>query len=224
METIEMEKTLFERTIDLVPELGPLRLVATDHALVAVYLEDHRRPRAVVTRVLDARTPHAVLDRAARELAEYVRGERARFSIPLAPMGTRFQLTVWEALSAIPFGETRSYAEQATAIGRPHAARAVGTANALNPLSIVVPCHRVIGKGGDLTGYAGGVGKKKWLLEHERAYSSAHTARHEPRSGECMVLQRVTGSRPGSSTASSPSNRAHTSEMIADPPSAGEPA
>lgn len=159
---------LCERSVEISPALGALRLVATDDALVAVYFTDHRRPRDVTTRVLEDDEAHAVLDRAARELAEYANGERTRFTVPIAPTGTDFQRAVWTALSAIPHGETRSYEELARAIGRPRAVRAVGSANALNPLSIVVPCHRVIGKTGSLTGYAGGIARKSWLLAHEQ--------------------------------------------------------
>jgi methylated-DNA-[protein]-cysteine S-methyltransferase len=110
-----------------------------------------------------------VLVAAARELAEYFRGERRTFSLPLAPCGTTFQRRVWDALREIPYGETRSYAFLAAHVGRPKAARAVGAANGANPFAIVVPCHRVIGSDGTLTGYAGGLGIKNWLLEHERA-------------------------------------------------------
>ena len=107
------------------------------------------------------------LDAAARQLAQYFAGERRRFDLVLAPTGTPFQLAAWEALRAIPFGETRSYREQARNIGRPTATRAIGAANARNPLPIVVPCHRVIGANGRLVGFAGGLDRKQWLLDHE---------------------------------------------------------
>jgi len=93
------------------------------------------------------------------------------FDLPVAPRGTGFQERVWHALLAIRFGETRSYGELARAIGRPAASRAVGTANAKNPLSIIVPCHRVIAASGELTGYAGGLAAKRWLLDHEAEVS-----------------------------------------------------
>jgi methylated-DNA-[protein]-cysteine S-methyltransferase len=109
----------------------------------------------------------AVGDEALRQLAEYVRSERARFDLPLAPIGTVFQLEVWSALAAIPYGETRTYAQQAEAVGRPRAVRAVGAANGANPLCIVLPCHRVVGSGGRLTGYAYGLPLKAALLELE---------------------------------------------------------
>lgn len=113
-----------------------------------------------------------VLVETARQLAEYFAGERRVFELPLAPEGTAFQQLVWQALVKIPFGETRTYGQQAAAIRRPAASRAVGAANGKNPIGIIVPCHRVIGTNGTLTGYAGGLAMKRWLLEHERRYSS----------------------------------------------------
>lgn len=106
---------------------------------------------------------------AARQLAEYFAGERTAFDLPLAPSGTPFQLRVWDELTRIPYGETIGYGELAARIGRPGAARAVGGANARNPIAIVVPCHRVVGGDGSLTGYAGGLGRKRALLALERA-------------------------------------------------------
>lgn len=105
--------------------------------------------------------------RARKELGEYCRGERTRFTLACELSGTAWQQAVWDAVRAIPFGETRTYGEIATRLGRPNAARAMGRANATNPLPIVVPCHRVVGASGSLTGYAGGVHIKQRLLEHE---------------------------------------------------------
>ncbi len=154
---------LVETTV--VSPLGDLRLVASATALVGVYFTDHRPAPRVEARTV---ARHPVLDRAAREIGEYLDGARQRFNVPIAPRGTPFQLAVWRALSAIPFGATRSYAELARAVGRPRAARAVGAANAHNPLSIVVPCHRVVATGGLLAGYAGGIDAKRWLIAHEQ--------------------------------------------------------
>lgn len=109
------------------------------------------------------------LDRATAQLREYFEGSRTDFDLELDPVGTPFQLRVWEALRTIPYGRTRTYAEQAQAIGSPAASRAVGAADGRNPLSIVVPCHRVVGATGRLTGFAGGVSVKAWLLEHEQS-------------------------------------------------------
>jgi len=110
----------------------------------------------------------AVLAAAAAQLREYFAGTRTRFDLPLAPDGTPFQRLVWDQLLAIRFGETWSYGEVARAIGRPAASRAVGAANGKNPIAIIIPCHRVIGSDGTLTGYGGGMPTKQWLLAHER--------------------------------------------------------
>lgn len=108
-----------------------------------------------------------VLEQAAKELAEYFAGTRKTFDVPLGPKGTEFQQAVWKALTEIPYGETRTYGEIAAIVGKPHAYRAVGMANNRNPLMIVVPCHRVIGSKGNLTGYAGGLDVKEALLKLE---------------------------------------------------------
>jgi methylated-DNA-[protein]-cysteine S-methyltransferase len=140
--------------------LGPLRLYAALDELVALSLPDRPGPAAVEGR-------SEVLDLTAAQLAEYFAGRRRSFHMPLAPLGTGFQREVWRALVAIPYGETRSYGEIARVVGRPAASRAVGAANGRNPIAIIVPCHRVIGSNGDLTGYGGGMAAKRWLLDHE---------------------------------------------------------
>jgi len=106
----------------------------------------------------------------ATQLAEYFAGDRRAFDLPVAPRGSEFQELVWRALVEIPFGETRSYGQLARSIGQPTASRAVGAANGRNPIAIIVPCHRVIGATGALTGYAGGMAAKRWLLDHERRF------------------------------------------------------
>lgn len=144
--------------------IGELTVVAEDGALVGLYMTGHRPtpdPESFGERVDDA------LPAATAQLAEYFAGERTAFDLPLAPRGTAFQQAVWAALRDIPYGETRSYGELAAALGRPGASRAVGLANGRNPISIVVPCHRVVGAGGKLTGYAGGMERKSWLLALE---------------------------------------------------------
>jgi methylated-DNA-[protein]-cysteine S-methyltransferase len=144
--------------------VGPLLLVSQGAGLQGIYFEGHARgPRVANDWVNDA----APFDDVVRQLAEYFAGTRARFDLPLAPQGTPFQRAVWSALTAIPFGETIPYAELARRVGRPGSARAVGHANARNPISIVVPCHRVIGSDGSLTGYAGGEETKRRLLALE---------------------------------------------------------
>lgn len=113
--------------------------------------------------------PTPLLQRAAQQLTEYFAARRRRFDLPLRPQGTAFQQAAWSALCDIPYGQTRTYAQQAAAIGRPKACRAVGMANHCNPLPLFIPCHRVIGAGGKLTGYAGGLAVKRFLLELEQA-------------------------------------------------------
>ena len=115
----------------------------------------------------------ALLRAAAQQLDEYFAGTRTAFELPLRPAGTAFQCQAWQALRAIPYGQTRSYADQARAVGRPTATRAIGAANGRNPIAIIVPCHRVIGSDGSLTGYAGGQAVKRWLLNHEGANKQA---------------------------------------------------
>lgn len=110
----------------------------------------------------------ALLKEAGRQLAQYFAGERKLFALPLAPQGTPFQLRVWKALQGIPYGQTRSYGEIARAVGNEKACRAVGMANSKNPISIIIPCHRVIGANGKLVGYGGGLDKKSYLLELEK--------------------------------------------------------
>lgn len=151
-----------EKTITLRDELGPMRFVARGDALVSLWFVDGP----------NGGDGDELLDRAIEEVDEYFAGKRTEFSIPLTAEGTPFQREVWSALRAIPFGETRSYADVAAAIGKPPAVRAVGAANGRNPLGIVVPCHRVIGADGSLTGYAGGMSRKRFLLDLERRRAS----------------------------------------------------
>jgi methylated-DNA-[protein]-cysteine S-methyltransferase len=117
----------------------------------------------------EPRRDSAAAATAVAQLSDYFTAKRLDFDLPLAPRGTAFQREVWTTLRAIPPGSTQSYSEIAKAIGRPGASRAVGAANGRNPLAIVVPCHRVIGANGQLTGYAGGIERKRWLLQHEGA-------------------------------------------------------
>ncbi|SDR91132.1 methylated-DNA--[protein]-cysteine S-methyltransferase [Agrococcus carbonis] len=145
--------------------IGPLTLVRGDAGLTGLYMPDHS-PAPDEARFGD-RDDAAFTD-AVQQLGEYWAGERTAFDLPLAGMGTPFQQRVWAALRAIPYGETRTYGWIAEQLGQPTAVRAVGLANGRNPLSIVVPCHRVVGASGALTGYAGGVERKRFLLDHER--------------------------------------------------------
>jgi methylated-DNA-[protein]-cysteine S-methyltransferase len=156
--------TLADRTIET--PLGPVRLVASDRALVAVLFEGQRLRRA---ENVDGNVMNDTLDRAGELLRRYFAGDvGAVCELPCDAPGTPLERAVWRALREIPPGATRSYGEIATAVGRPGAARAIGRANGNNPLAIFVPCHRVIGADGSLTGYAGGIERKRWLLDHER--------------------------------------------------------
>ncbi|HVE25595.1 MAG TPA: methylated-DNA--[protein]-cysteine S-methyltransferase [Sporichthya sp.] len=146
--------------------VGPIILVADGDALACLYLDVQRYADDVGD--TDA-GDSVVLKEAERQLAEYFAGERTEFDLPLAAAGTPFQRRVWSALCDIPYGETISYGELARRIGQPTASRAVGLANGRNPISIVVPCHRVIGSSGKLIGYGGGLDRKQTLLELERA-------------------------------------------------------
>ncbi len=143
--------------------VGALTLVASDKGLTAILWENDD-PDRVRLNPMTEEAGHPVLVAAERQLAEYFAGARKAFDLPLDFQGTEFQKQVWAALLTIPFGETRSYAEIARAIGRPTACRAVGAANGKNPISIVAPCHRVIGANGALTGFAGGLKAKEYLL------------------------------------------------------------
>jgi len=147
--------------------VGQLKLVASDEGLVAI-LWEHDSPRRVRLNDLVADERHPVLVQTEKQLSEYFAGKRKTFSVALDMRGTRFQKNVWDALLAIPFGETRSYGQLAKQLGNPRATRAVGAANGRNPLSIIVPCHRVIGSSGKLTGFAGGLEAKAHLLNLER--------------------------------------------------------
>lgn len=151
-------------------QVGPLTLIANAEGLTAIlwpFANGHELQ--IPADALEA-PDHPLLYAARAQLDEYFGGQRTTFDLPLAPRGTEFQLRAWAALLEIPFGEVRTYAQQAMAVGRPKAARAIGAANARNPLPIVVPCHRVIGTGGGLTGFAGGIEVKRWLLAHERKH------------------------------------------------------
>ncbi len=144
--------------------IGDLLLVGGDRGLRGVHMTPHRGRHGVGA---GWRRDDAALAEARGQLHAYFAGELMEFALPLDPEGTPFQLTVWAALREIPFGGTESYGQLAERIGCPGAARAVGLANGRNPLAVVVPCHRVIGADGSLTGYGGGLERKRLLLAHE---------------------------------------------------------
>lgn len=166
-----MTTPLFSTVTD--SPVGPLTIVASDDGVRAVLWPDDD-PRRV--RLDDATDDpdHPIVAEAVRQLEEYFDGTRTEFDVPIDPVGTDFQRVAWRALQTIPYGTTVTYGEQAERIGDRRKARAVGAANGRNPISIIVPCHRVVGAGGGLTGFAGGVATKAWLLDHER-----HQARHQ---------------------------------------------
>ncbi|MEU5841603.1 methylated-DNA--[protein]-cysteine S-methyltransferase [Rhodococcus sp. NPDC047139] len=152
--------------------IGELTLVNTDGILSGVYIAEHRP--APDRGSFGEQAPEG-FDEAITQFEEYFAGRRIHFTVPTSPTGTPFQRAVWETLKKIEYGTTRTYAEIALDLGRPTAVRAVAAANARNPLCIVVPCHRVIGSGGKLTGYAGGLERKRFLLDQEaRILSAGH--------------------------------------------------
>jgi len=146
--------------------LGSLLLAASERGLCGVFFEEHKYFNGPLGWQRDPVHPH--LCNAARQLDEYFAGRRSVFDIPLDLSGTPFQQAVWEALQALPFGGTTSYQAIAQRIANPKAVRAAGTAIGRNPVSIIVPCHRVLGTAGALSGYAGGLVRKQYLLAHER--------------------------------------------------------
>lgn len=149
--------------------VGELLLAADDQGLRLVQFPQSTHPRQLQAdwRFAD----HPTLDRTCRQLGEYFAGKREHFDLPLAPQGTPFQRLVWLALAGIPYGTTKSYAQLASSIQKPRASRAVGAANGRNPLPIILPCHRVIGADGSLTGFGGGLPTKRFLLQLEGALS-----------------------------------------------------
>jgi methylated-DNA-[protein]-cysteine S-methyltransferase len=148
--------------------VGAIEIIGTEHGLTALHFIGQKPGRA---------RPDHWLEEAVKQLDEYFRGERKEFSLKLDLRGTEFQKKVWCELQKVPYGRTVSYAEVAAAVGRPKAARAVGQANHHNPIAIVVPCHRIIGRDGRLIGYGGGLWRKDWLLAHEKKNSPSRKGR-----------------------------------------------
>lgn len=171
-----MSNTLSSATV--ASPVGPLTVIASVRGLRAVLWPDDDAKRVPAAGQLHDglggaqatidRLDHPVLEAARQQLGEYFNGERTEFDVPLDPEGTEFQQQAWLVLRAIPYGTTVSYGEQADRMGDKKKARAVGAANGRNPISIIVPCHRVVGSNGSLTGFAGGIDTKRFLLDHER--------------------------------------------------------
>lgn len=151
---------------ELKTPVGKLKIVASDEGLVAILWEEEKSGRVKLSELTDC-PKHPLIVSTETQLNEYFAKKRTSFDLPLSPLGTSFQKKVWSQLRKIPFGETISYGELARRMGNPKSSRAVGAANGKNPLSIVVPCHRVIGADGKLTGFAGGMEAKEILLCHE---------------------------------------------------------
>lgn len=146
--------------------IGRLLLTGNDTAVTGLTMHDHAD--AAGTAPDDWEHDDGRFTDAREQLTAYFAGNLIEFELPLAPQGTEFQQSVWRALIDIPFGQTQSYGALAQRIGKPNASRAVGLANGRNPISLIVPCHRVIGADGSLTGYGGGIERKRWLLAHEQ--------------------------------------------------------
>ncbi|WP_428198092.1 methylated-DNA--[protein]-cysteine S-methyltransferase [Aliivibrio kagoshimensis] len=161
----------------LTTPLGPMFVCATDKGVCLLEFVDRRMletefkdlQRLLKAKIITGENPH--IKQAKKELAEYFSGQRTQFDVALDTPGTDFQNSVWNCLHQIPYGETRSYQQQAESIHNPKAVRAVASANGFNRISIIIPCHRVIGKNGQLTGYGGGLERKRWLIDHENEHA-----------------------------------------------------
>jgi len=167
-------KPMLHSTTHVTP-VGMLTLVASDRGLRAVLWPRLSPQRAGISPRPHRNQAHPILQKTVQQLDEYFAGSRTSFDLPLDLEGTRFQLAAWRSLADIPFGTTSTYGQQAAALGIPTAARAVGAANGANPVCIVLPCHRVIGANGSLTGFGGGLPVKQWLLDHEAQVLSTRT-------------------------------------------------
>jgi methylated-DNA-[protein]-cysteine S-methyltransferase len=159
------------RQVQLETPIGRLTLVASSKGLRRVFFAQLTHAEVQFLDGVRIDATHSALARSARQLSEYFSGQRRSFDIPLDLVGTDFQIETWQALALIDYGATASYSEQARSMGRPRAVRAVGGANRCNPVPVVLPCHRVIGANGKLTGFAGGLDTKRWLLEHESVHA-----------------------------------------------------
>jgi methylated-DNA-[protein]-cysteine S-methyltransferase len=172
---IEFDRRQTETKIfSLMPSpVGELLLLSTGEALTGLYMQKHAHWSGMQPQW---RRDDQLLREARQQLRAYFAEELKVFALPLALQGTEFQMRVWNELLNIPYGETSSYGELAARLGQPNASRAVGLANGRNPISIIVPCHRVVGSNGSLTGYGGGLPRKRWLLDHERGMPRAWLA------------------------------------------------
>lgn len=151
---------------------GEIEVIASDKGLHNVMFDAVELPRNLQNHEVVRKPSHPVVAATLTQLREYFAGSRTKFDLKLDLEGTEFQVAAWKALARVPYGKTASYAQQADSIGRPTATRAVGAANGRNPVAIVLPCHRIVGSNGTLTGFAGGLGVKQWLLDHEQKVAS----------------------------------------------------
>ena len=155
--------------LDYESPIGVIEIIGTDEVITSILFSEEDK----IVNFLQPETP-SILTECYNQLDEYFKGDRHEFTFPYQFEGTDFQKTVWNALKEIPFAETGSYKDIAVSIGNEKAIRAVGSANGKNKLSIVIPCHRIIGSNGKLTGYAGGLWRKEWLLQHEKSSNKGH--------------------------------------------------
>ena len=157
---------------------GVITVVGSDLGIRYVMFSDDAHPKSLEQLHISDTEIHDSVNEAIKQLEEYFAGSRRNFELPLDLCGTEFQVAAWNALSKIPYGHTASYGQQAALIGRPKAVRAIGGANGRNPVAIVLPCHRIVGADGSLTGFGGGIAVKKWLLDHE--HTMLHSATSNP--------------------------------------------
>ena len=157
---------------------GELTVVASDKGVRYITFENDAHPKSFQNMSVMDDASHPVVARTVAQLHEYIKGTRRTFDVPLDLVGTEFQVQAWSALAKVPYGTTASYAQQAASIGRPKATRAIGAANGRNPVVVVLPCHRIVGADGSLTGFGGGLPVKKWLLDHEATVVTNGTNEH----------------------------------------------
>ena len=163
-----IEEIGFSRRMYKAP-FGVLTVVGSDLGIRYVLFSNDAHPKPLERLHISDTDIHESVNDAITQLEEYFTGSRRNFELPLDLQGTEFQVAAWNALAEIPFGRTASYGQQAASIGRPKAVRAIGGANGRNPVAIVLPCHRIVGADGSLTGFGGGIEVKKWLLDHEQS-------------------------------------------------------
>ena len=157
---------------------GVLTVVGSDLGIRYVMVNNDAHPKPLERLHISDTEIHDSVNDAVTQLQEYCDGSRRDFDLPLDLQGTEFQVAAWRALADIPYGHTASYGQQAASIGRPKAVRAIGGANGRNPVAIVLPCHRIVGADGSLTGFGGGIAVKKWLLDHEQSMLHSTTGNH----------------------------------------------